>query len=86
MFFSFLASSFLLRPYDFKSAFGSFFHAICNRKACVMSFFTLSEASFLFMRVNKFLVTRDLPNSQNLLTQSEIFFNSEIRSSEFSSP
>ena len=45
-----------------------------NWSACVTSFFTLSWASFLFIRVIKFLVVRDLPHYQKLLPDSEIVF------------
>ena len=37
-----------------------------NWSACVTSFFALSGASFLFLRVINFLVTRDLPHSQKM--------------------
>ena len=45
-----------------------------NWIACVTSFFALSGASFLFMRVIKFLVTLDLPHSQKWLPHFEIDF------------
>ena len=52
------------------------FIRLCNFKwsACVTSFFTLIGASFLFIRVKKFLVTRDLPHSQKWLPRSKIDF------------
>ena len=46
-----------------------------NWIACVTSFFALSGASFLFIRVIKFLVTLDLPHSQKWLPHFEIDFN-----------
>ena len=45
-----------------------------NWIACVTSFFAVSGASFLFMRVIKFLVTLDLPHSQKWLPHFEIDF------------
>ena len=51
-----------------------------NWIACVTSFFAFSGASFLFMRVIKFLVTLDLPHSQNdflSLKLTFIYFNSK---------
>ena len=45
-----------------------------NWITCVTSFVAHSGASFLFMRVIKFLVTLDLPHSQKWLPQFEIDF------------
>ena len=46
-----------------------------NWIACVTSFSPLVELVFLFIRVIKFLVTRDLPYSQKWLPHSEIDFS-----------
>ena len=57
-----------------------------NWNACVTSFFALIGASFLFIRVIKFLVTRDLQQSQKWLPHFEfnfyLLYFKEIRSSE----
>ena len=45
-----------------------------NWSACVTSFFALSGASFLFIRLIKFLVTLDSPHSQKWLPHFEIDF------------
>ena len=45
-----------------------------NWMACLTSFFALSGASFLFMRVINFLVTPDLPHFQKWLPHFEIDF------------
>ena len=55
---------------SFQICFLSILSCNLNSIACVILFLTLSRESFLFIGVIKVLVTRDLPHTIKLLSQS----------------